>query len=96
MGSILLVVFAPFRIGDRIEIQDPNSEVREGGRVVDINLMFTTLIATEEVEGEAPLEVVVRVPNNIFFQKYIRCLPASEASTRSLRQYLARQHETRE
>jgi small-conductance mechanosensitive channel len=96
MSSILLVVFAPFRIGDRIEIQDPNSEVREGGRVVGINLMFTTLIDDEmPAEGEAAREVVVRVPNNIFFQKYVRCLPGSTRNTRSLRQHLANQHEAR-
>ena len=96
MSSILLVVFAPFRIGDRIEIQDPNSEVREGGRVVGINLMVTTLIAEETpVDGESVQEVVVRVPNNIFFQKYVRCLPGGARTTRSLRQHLANQHEAR-
>ena len=41
--SVLLIFFAPFRIDDEIEIQDPSSPVKVRGRVLDINLMFTIL-----------------------------------------------------
>ena len=66
--SVLLIIFAPFRIDDEIEIQDPAAPVKVRGRVLDINLMFTTLQVTDETEAES----LLRVPNNVFFQKYVR------------------------
>ena len=66
--SVLLIIFAPFRIDDEIEIQDPAAQVKVRGRVLDINLMFTTLQVTDETEAES----LLRVPNNVFFQKYVR------------------------
>lgn len=66
--SVLLIIFAPFRIDDEIEIQDPGSPVKVRGRVLEINLMFTTLQVTDEAEAES----LLRVPNNVFFQKYVR------------------------
>lgn len=85
--SILLVFFAPFRIGDEIEIQEPTaSTARLKGKVTGINVMYTTLIGIEEEEGE-----LIRVPNNIFFQKFVRCWPGKQ--TKSLKSYVASQHQ---
>lgn len=81
--SVLLIVFSPFRIGDEIEIQDPASPVTVRGRVRDINLMFTTLLASDETAEES----LVRIPNNIFFQKYIRTWESRHSQ--SIRNYMA-------
>lgn len=82
--SVLLIVFAPFRIDDDIEIQDPASPVKMRGRVLDINLMFTTLRVTEETEGES----LLRVPNNVFFQKCVRTWQGRHSQ--SIRSYMAK------
>lgn len=81
--SVLLIFFAPFRIDDEIEIQDPASPVKMRGRVLDINLMFTTL----QVKDEAEADSLLRVPNNIFFQKYVRTWPSRDSQ--SIRSYMA-------
>ena len=84
--SVLLVIFAPFRIGDEIELQDPAADIRVSGKVTGINLMHTTLVASHDGEEE-----IIRVPNNFFFHKYIRRLPGKR--TKSIKTYMAEQHE---
>lgn len=84
--SVLLVIFAPFRNGDEIELQDSAADIRVSGRVSGINLMHTTLINSHDGEEE-----IIRVPNNFFFHKYIRRLPGKR--TKSLKTYMAEQHE---
>lgn len=81
--SVLLIIFAPFRIDDEIEIQDPASPVTMRGRVLDINIMFTTLLVIDQ-DGTDSL---LRVPNNIFFQKYIRTWQGH--NSQSIRSYMA-------
>jgi small-conductance mechanosensitive channel len=89
--SVLLIIFAPFRINDEIELQDPASPVTVRGRVQDINLMFTTL----QVTGDGEEESLLRVPNNVFFQKYIRTWESRHSQT--IRNYMVHgQGETRE
>ena len=84
--ALFLVVFAPFRIGDEIELVEPalqepgKSGVR--GKVTDITLLYTTLIESDDGEEL----VTVRVPNNQFFQKAIRCRKGK--GTKSLKQSL--------
>ena len=83
--ALFLVLFAPFRIGDDIEImeasaQDPDKSGLRG-RVVDISFLYTTL--KESCEAG---EFLVRIPNNQFFQKAIRCHRGSD--TTSLKQAL--------
>jgi small-conductance mechanosensitive channel len=87
--SILLVIFAPFRVGDDIEIQEPTASFSLRGRVTGMNMLFTTL----ELDGndEASDKEIMHVPNNIFFQKYVRCKPGRR--TQSLKKYLASQHQ---
>lgn len=83
--ALFLVIFAPFRIGDEIEILEPSAldPAKPGirGRVRDISFLYTTL---GEVNGEA--ESLVRIPNNQFFQKAIRCHRGED--TTSLKQAL--------
>jgi small-conductance mechanosensitive channel len=62
--ALLLLVYRPFRVGDEIELLEPNGSVGVSGRVIDLNLLFTTLLE----DGDA----VVRIPNNLFVQKYSR------------------------
>ena len=87
--SILLIVFPPFRIGDEIEIQEPTSNFFVRGKVVGTNMLFTSLEATNP-EDEAD-STILRVPNNIFFQKYVRCIPGK--GTESLQKFVARSQE---
>lgn len=84
--SVLLVVFAPFRIGDEIEVQDAGADICVSGKVTGINLMHTTLRGHRDGE-----EIIIRVPNNFFFQKYVRRLPGKR--TQSIKDYMAAQHE---
>ncbi|MDX5151071.1 MAG: mechanosensitive ion channel family protein [Acidiferrobacterales bacterium] len=87
--SILLIIFPPFRIGDEIEIQEPTSNFFVRGKVVGTNMMFTSLETTNP-EDEAD-STILRVPNNIFFQKYVRCIPGK--GTESLQKFVARSQE---
>ncbi len=80
--SILLIVFAPFRIGDEIEIIEPTGGKGLRGTVVDLNVLYTALRETCD-DGR---ECVVQVPNNVFFQKTIRRVQGE--STTSLREAL--------
>jgi small-conductance mechanosensitive channel len=62
-ASLFLAIWRPFHLGDRVEfIGDPVA-----GRVIDRNLMFTTL--------REPAGTVLTVPNALFFQKVVRACP---------------------
>ena len=68
-ASFFLVLWRPFQVGQIVEILPENLK----GRVVDRNLMFTTL--SEESGG------VLQIPNNLFFQKAFRVSGDVLAST---------------
>ena len=76
--AVFLVLFAPFRIGDRIEVIEIvlNDGTKQGlrGTVTGIDLIYTTLQDDDDS--------TVRIPNNMLFQRAIRT--TSGASTRSL------------
>jgi small-conductance mechanosensitive channel len=59
-ASVLIAVLRPFRLGQTVELLPEKLR----GRVVDRDLMFTTL---REDNGS-----VLQVPNNLFFQKVFR------------------------
>ena len=59
-ASFFLVLWRPFHVGQTVEILPENLK----GRVVDRNLMFTTL---SEESGS-----VLQIPNSLFFQKIFR------------------------
>ncbi len=70
-AALLIMTFRPFRMGDTLELLDPNGAPM-GGRVLDMNLMYTTLGVPPE-EGDAPSDLrAMRVPNNLFFQRVLR------------------------
>ena len=58
--TLFILIYKPFRIGDIIEI--PADSLK--GKVIDLNLLFTTL---REESGE-----LIQLPNNFFFQKASR------------------------
>jgi len=58
--SVILMVVRPFEVGDTIDV--PSDNLR--GKVIDFNLMFTTL---RDDEGH-----LIQIPNNLFFQKAVR------------------------
>ena len=66
--AVLILTVGPFRLGDVVEIVESFEKPIVKGRVVAINLLYTTLV--EEVEGGTG--VVVQVPNSLFFQKAVR------------------------
>lgn len=58
--SLVLMISRPFSVGDTIDI--PSDHLK--GKVIDFNLMFTTL---RDDQGD-----LIQIPNNTFFQKPIR------------------------
>ncbi len=74
LASVLIVVFRPFREGDRVEIVGDEATL---GEVTDLNPVYTTLRADDGG--------TLQVPNNLFFQKVLkrhsrRALPAPTAA----------------
>ncbi|WP_433885653.1 mechanosensitive ion channel domain-containing protein [Pseudomonas vranovensis] len=65
--AVLIFTVGPFRIGDVVELVETIDKPGVKGRVVAINLLFTTLIELPEAGG-----ALVQVPNSQFFQKSLR------------------------
>lgn len=66
-GGVLLFVSGVYRVGDRIEIDN------KYGDVIDIGLMYTTLLEIGEwVEGDQPTGRIDIVPNSIVLSHTIR------------------------
>ena len=63
--TVLIFSTRPFRLQDHIELLENGEKPGLKGRVVDINLIYTTL--REEADGQ-----VLQVPNNLFFQRVVR------------------------
>jgi small-conductance mechanosensitive channel len=75
-AALLILTFRPFRIGDTVELLEPNGS-GVGGRVVDMTLMYTTLsvvMTAEELQEQTSQEPpqYLHIPNNLFFQKILR------------------------
>jgi small-conductance mechanosensitive channel len=70
LASILIVIFRPFEVGDRVELIGDDPVV---GEVTDLNPVYTTL---RTADGG-----ILQVPNNLFFQKAVkRQAPAAPAN----------------
>ncbi|HEX9465545.1 MAG TPA: mechanosensitive ion channel family protein [Alphaproteobacteria bacterium] len=65
-ANLFITIWRPFRLGETVEVLPENLK----GRVVDRNLMFTTL---REERGS-----VLQVPNSLFFQKIFRVSDTTE------------------
>ncbi|MFL5003051.1 MAG: mechanosensitive ion channel domain-containing protein [Xanthobacteraceae bacterium] len=77
-ASLFIMIWRPFRLGDRVEILPENLK----GRVVDRDLMFVVL---REEAGSA-----IRIPNNLFFQKMFRVSDSEPSSFETLESMAAR------
>ncbi|MEX5340193.1 mechanosensitive ion channel domain-containing protein [Pseudomonas sp. I2] len=65
--AVLIFTVGPFRIGDVVELVDTLDKPGVKGRVIAINLLYTTLLEVPEAGG-----TLVQVPNSQFFQKAVR------------------------
>ena len=66
--ALLIFTVRPYRIGDHIEVLDTAEKVGALGRVVDINLLYTTLEDHAAPHGTAWLQI----PNSLIFQRVVR------------------------
>jgi small-conductance mechanosensitive channel len=66
--AVLIMTVGPFRLGDLVELVESFDKPIVKGRVIDINLLYTTL---EEI-SESGAGAIVQVPNSLFFQKVVR------------------------
>lgn len=67
--TLLIVVMRPFRLHDRIELAESGDKAGFKGEVVDINMVYTSLL---EADGST-----LRVPNVLFFQRVTRRWPGA-------------------
>lgn len=86
--AALLLFYAPFRIGDEIELIEPGKDYWLRGTVIDVNMFFVSILERHQDGSES----VGRIPNNLILQKAIRRWPgeAKGQQTVSLAQTLAR------
>lgn len=66
--SLLVFTTRLFRLGDHIELLESGDKPGLKGRVLDINLIYTTL----EESGTATQGTQIKVPNSLFFQRSLR------------------------
>ena len=66
--AFLIFTVGPFRLGDTIELLDTADKPGAKGRVVDINLLYTTLQDAEAGHAGALLQI----PNTLVFQRVLR------------------------
>lgn len=66
--ALLIFTVRPYRVGDYIEVLDTAEKVGAKGRVVDINLLYTTLEDSVTTHGLAWLQI----PNALIFQRVVR------------------------
>lgn len=66
--ALLIFALGPFRIGECVEVIESADKPGVRGRVLAINLFYTTL---EDLSGDAP-GTWVQIPNSLFFQKAVR------------------------
>ena len=68
--TVLIFTTRPFRLQDHIELLENGDKPGLKGRVVDLNLIYTTLQEVDAVSGETGS--VLQVPNSLFFQRVVR------------------------
>ena len=74
--ALLILTVQPFRLGDEVELLDTAEKPGAKGRVIDINLLYTTL---EEGEGEQ--RRLLQIPNALIFQRVMRRWPGGAPAT---------------
>jgi len=66
--ALLIFTVGPFRVGDTIELLDTAEKPGARGRVLDINLLYTTL--EDSTSGAAG--TLLQIPNSLIFQRVVR------------------------
>ncbi|GBU15123.1 hypothetical protein AwPolaro_05010 [Polaromonas sp.] len=66
--ALLIFTARPFRLGDTIELIDTAEMPVARGRVLDINLLYTTL---EDASPDSP-GALLQIPNTLIFQRVVR------------------------
>ena len=80
--AVLIFSTRLFRLQDHIEVLENGEKPGLKGRVIDINLIYTTL---QEVEADArDGGSVLQVPNSMFFQRTVRRWRGSDVPVRWL------------
>lgn len=67
--ALLIVIVGPFRLGDYIEVLDTAEKPGAKGRVIDINMLYTTLQDAHAPDGSPNL---LQIPNSLIFQRVVR------------------------
>ena len=67
--AVLIFTVGPYRLGDYIEVLDALDKPGAKGRVIDINMLYTTL---EDFSADKQHSVVLQIPNTHIFQKVVR------------------------
>lgn len=81
--TMLILATRPFRLGDHVELLDGGDKPGLGGRVTDINLVYSTL---QEIDDDGlPRGSVLRVPNSLFFQRSVRRWRSAEDRQRAVK-----------
>lgn len=80
--TVLIFTSRPFRLQDHIEVLENGEKPGLKGRVVDINLIYTTLQEVGTDAGDAGS--VLQVPNSLFFQRTVRRWRGSQVPERWL------------
>ncbi len=66
--SILILFTRPFRLHDTVELVENGEKPGFKGRVMDVNLLYTTLMES----GDGQNGTLVQIPNSLFFQRALR------------------------
>lgn len=66
--ALLIFAVGPFRVGDIIELIDTAEKPVARGRVVDINMLYTTL----EDSSTDTAGALLQIPNTLIFQRVVR------------------------
>lgn len=66
--TVLIFTTRPFRLGDTVELLENGEKPGLRGRVIDVNLIYTTLRETGNGQDGTQLQI----PNNLFFQRALR------------------------
>lgn len=67
--ALLILTVRPFRVGDHIEVLDTADKPGAKGQVVDINLLYTTLLDHDAAQGHP---CWLQIPNSLVFQRVVR------------------------
>ena len=67
--AVLIVTVGPFRLGDYIEVLDTAEKPGAKGRVIDINMLYTTL---QDASAPEDAPNLLQIPNSLIFQRIVR------------------------